>query len=263
MTCSGLYKIFTSFFLLLISFMANANVLLWDFRAATGYVEYKFDAVFDDHTITSCGMGTVDVGVTQEHIQSDTIFAVQRIQCGGSSISSKKLAELYVEKQGGFNVWHSEPLTMGIHATGVCVQARPVSSDAIGELGCTKVGASNISCSVDSNNILLEHQTLTSSQLEGNTVTKTISLDCTGDTDALIYAGSSINDYSGSVDLTSDGTLRSNISINGKQSDKNGVKVKINSGKNSFSISSTLHLNGKSISSGSYTGSGVLVIEPQ
>lgn len=263
MTHSRLNKTLTSLFLLMISFMTNANVLLWDFKPlSSGEVGYKFDAVFDDGTKADCSTGTIEVGITQENAQTQEFLTSELISCSGI-ITSKKLAEKYIEMTGGMNVWHSVYSPHAMLWTNVCVMYEVRNTSMGGYLGCTGVGASDVSCSVDSNNILFEHQSLSNSQLEGNTVTKTISLDCTGDTDALIYAGPTINSYSGSIALNSDGTLNSKISINGNQATKNGVKVKINSGKNSLLVSSTLHSNGKSISSGSYTGSGVLVIEPQ
>jgi len=129
--------------------------------------------------------------------------------------------------------------------------------------GHSIVEPTKISCSVPGA-IVLAHGNVAPASLNGATTSTQVSLDCTGDSDAQILAGENISSSGGwpegTISLSEN--ITSQLSVNGKSLGPDGVKIKLKTGINSINLSSKLSSTGTP-ASGSYSGSGVLIVNPQ
>lgn len=129
--------------------------------------------------------------------------------------------------------------------------------------GHTIIEPTKISCSVPGA-IVLAHGNVAPASLNGDTTSTQVSLDCTGDSDAQILAGENMSSSGGwpegTISLSEN--ITSQLSVNGESLGPDGVKVKLKTGINSINLSSKLSSTGTP-ASGSYSGSGVLIVNPQ
>lgn len=103
--------------------------------------------------------------------------------------------------------------------------------------------------------VTLDHGTLSSNNISGNTISKEITIECTKEIDGRLYVEGLDN---GVLDL-GDSSIYSTLSINNTNVTNSGVAVDLIIGNNSLQIKSTLSVNGTP-SVGTHQGQGVMIL---
>lgn len=251
----------------LISADVNADSVLMDFKLTSdGFGgQFKIVKILPDESKVLCAAQYIYVGVRGENAQTNTVIAnKQKIACtsGSQFLSVNEIANAYADIVGR-NTWITITDASPQFWSGLCLVYYGNASSFVSPITCVNKSASNISCSISGDGVSLNHGAIQSQTANGNTVSKNVQLNCSGDTTAKIFVGQSFNSYTGKIPLTTDGSLSSLISINGVQSGVNGVSVDLANGQNTLSVTSTLQATSKTLSGGNYTGSGVLVVAPE
>ncbi|EDW1731962.1 hypothetical protein S726_004091 [Salmonella enterica subsp. enterica] len=208
---------------------------------------------------------------------------VEKLSCKAGDKLTNGLMDV-ISSMGGENVWvhmkYSDVYAYYGHGTDdhpentkyyvprLCLFATTDSSimsqDGV-PLGCGFPSPSDNECKISPANIEFNYSTLSAKELNGNVLIKDISVDCTVATDALIYVATGIDssdNYDGTISLSSQGNLKSKINVNGVTPSAQGINVKFNAGVNTLPISSTLETTGN-VTTGTYSGSAVITINPQ
>lgn len=103
--------------------------------------------------------------------------------------------------------------------------------------------------------VTLDHGTLSTNNISGNTISQEITIECTKQIDGRPYI-EGLDD--GVLDL-GDNSIYSTLSINNTKVTDRGVAVNLLIGENSLQIKSTLSVNGTP-SAGSHLGQGIMIL---
>ncbi|ELE9730700.1 hypothetical protein RM407_004403 [Enterobacter kobei] len=168
-----------------------------------------------------------------------------------------------LNEYGGINVWHKstdEPFAHFSDDYKLCVgQYSNAGIEPMPSFSCRTGVYNPVVCSV-SDNIQLDHGTLSSSELNNHSVTRAVEVNCSGETTASMTI-SSADDLSKDTISLGEG-VESSFLINGNAlQETTGAKVNFVSGINTLNITSVLSSSGK-VSAGVHSGQGVLLISP-
>lgn len=256
--------IFTWFVCFFISTGVSADSVLIDFKStSSGFGRlFKIVKIMPDETSIPCYANTVQIGLQGKNSQSSTLISnKEEVTCDNKDFLSVNEAVNKYADIIGRDVWITVESSAALQWRGVCLVY--ISNGSITQpLTCADQAHSNISCSIVNGDITLNHGTVQNKNVNGNSVSKNIQLDCTGDTDVTITAGPSFNVYDGTIPLNGDNSLRAVISINGVQN-STGKTFELKNGQNTISLGSTLRTSKTDLAGGTYSGTGVLVVSPQ
>ncbi|TLG91673.1 hypothetical protein FEM54_12035 [Pseudomonas edaphica] len=122
---------------------------------------------------------------------------------------------------------------------------------------CQRVKPPMVQCEVNGNTTI-DHKSLPDNALDGATASLQLNVQCKGQASVTVSASRS-NSYG--VQLRSDGSLYSKITLNGKDA-TNGINVPVAAGQPSpLNVTSTLSTRG-TVTPGSFSGSTVITVSP-
>lgn len=113
----------------------------------------------------------------------------------------------------------------------------------------------NATCTISSGDINQDYGTVLSDEAEGQSITTTGTLTCSGGTNGSTSVSLNLKDST--INLNSDNSLYATLALDGASS-TTSYDIDANSSTN-FSLTSTLHTNGN-VSSGTFSGSSVLTL---
>lgn len=198
------------------------------------------------------------------------VTGAEKFNCNSvNRFNPRQTLEQYVQHHGGVGSTFTiqKPSTVS-DSNSMCLDFVAESTNAslfpFGAGGMEGVPVpSFVTCSLGSTSLTFAHGNLTSTEVNGNSVSLNLAVTCSDATSVSVVAGPNATSPTGSISLSSDGALVSNISANGVKLTQQGTTIHMPKGMSTISVSSTLQAGGKFNKAGSYSGNGVLVISPQ
>ena len=195
------------------------------------------------------------------------VTGAEKFDCSNGRYNPRQTLEQYVQHHGvGSSFTIQKPSTVS-DSNHMCLAfvAESTYADLFQFYGATegKPVPSFVTCSLGSTSLTFAHGNLTSTEVNGNSVSLNLAVTCSDATSVSVVAGPNATSPTGSISLSSDGALVSNISANGVKLTQQGATINMPKGMSTISVSSTLQAGDKFNKAGSYSGNGVLVISPQ
>lgn len=266
---------FLIYFFIFYSAQLMANTLGFEYAIKGNNVEVKFtgdEAHLPDMVCPGKIKPSAGLGFGARTNSRDNYTAVKIWPCDDTKnwrLNGDRLTKQYVQSFGGVGTIFSIPKPPGVSEDNhlalflVDEDGHEYVPWGVNGQGEGKPVDTFVTCSLGSSSLTFAHGDLTSAEVNGNSVSLNLSVTCSEATTVNITAGPSATSSTGSIPLSSDGALVSNISANGVKLSPQGTNINMPGGLSSISVSSTLQAGDKFNKAGSYSGNGVLVISPQ
>lgn len=257
-------------------FSGQAVALQYEYLVSGNSMTVKFlnDDTSDVLGNVPCAISrNIMVGFTMCGSPNAKVEGGEKFQCDTNwRFDAKQGVKQYIQDHGGvgnpFTITKPTGVSDNFPYNRVCLSAIDYENNlwlpdiSAGGAEGTPV-QSFVTCSLGSTSLTFAHGNLTSTEVNGNSVSKNLSVTCSDATSVNVVAGPNATSTTGSIPLSSDGALVSNISANGINLTSQGVNINMPKGMSTISVSSTLQAGSGFNKAGSYNGNGVIIISPQ